>query len=592
MLMNDVNLWFAKDSKENIVLIEEVDKNNKDKYFCPICGSEVIARQGTEKSWSFAHEDKSKCDGESRIHWWVKNKLIEKGTKFSIVSDKKREYVCKEILVEQAYEVDGKEYKPDVTVITETNEIIYFEMKYSNKKKIEDYIDLWIGLGNIVVEVDTKQLIDSTTKDKLEFKALYYNGKCFNVKKSCSTYYNTIGKYKEQVIEKGEYEQRKHEIKKLDWFWNDVIRYKKGEVEIEHMAQLIDSIEGEERNVVIEILDKPRCSDLYYNYINKKMSSILSYLKENLNKLNTEKYQIEIGEIYRQFRNKLKANIIFYDIDDKTIMNYDIAEYSANEILQDIKTRINNIYEREKHAKDLQYAKQNIHIKNVIEKINNELQKIDDNYCFHDKFRYDLLLSLHYNYNYKMDIRIDKDIIYLKDEQLIERFFKSHINKYLNTITPFSKTDELIEMINKLDLFYNNITTKEYTKVREKIGRRYIDKMSIDYYNYGVEYRMIAQNCIKIHVYKQELYSKYDYKTNLKNQKYKNIYIFKDGVYESRQCLLDDKIEIDDYKNILTPIKLFDIQSNINKLEMVLRDKISESIRNDKYGNMGVLHEK
>ena len=163
-MYDNVQLWFAKNEDGEILTIDEVNKNTKDKYYSPMCGSELIPRQGEINSWCFAHIDKSKCNSESMIHFWVKNKLIEKGDKFIVTSDYEKEYICRDILVEKSYEVDGKIYKPDLTIITECGKTIYFEMNHTNKKKLEDYIDIWIGLNNIVVEVDTKTLINSQSK--------------------------------------------------------------------------------------------------------------------------------------------------------------------------------------------------------------------------------------------------------------------------------------------------------------------------------------------------------------------------------------------------------------------------------------------
>ena len=184
MYNSNINLWFAKNTNNDIVTINEIEvKDNKEKYYCPLCGSEVIPKATKSKliTAHFAHVDASKCSSESMIHWWFKHKFLESGDKFKIVSDKEREYVCKEILVEQSYTVEDKIYRPDVTIKTECGNTIYFEMKFSNEKKLKDYIDIWLELKNIVVEVDIKKLM---SKDKLPvFNALFYDGKCFNVKK-------------------------------------------------------------------------------------------------------------------------------------------------------------------------------------------------------------------------------------------------------------------------------------------------------------------------------------------------------------------------------------------------------------------------
>jgi competence CoiA-like predicted nuclease len=198
MEIDNVKLWFARDQNNEIITISDINENNKhNKYICPMCSSNLIPKAIKSKQITshFVHIDASKCNSETMIHFWFKNKFLQCGDKFSIVSDKERQYICKEVLVEQSYIINGKTYKPDITVITECNKTIYFEMKYSNKKQAKDYIDIWLELKNIVIEIDIKKLIN---RDKIPtFTALFYNGKCFNIKKN-DLYYNIIGRYKEE----------------------------------------------------------------------------------------------------------------------------------------------------------------------------------------------------------------------------------------------------------------------------------------------------------------------------------------------------------------------------------------------------------
>lgn len=286
MGFENVQLWFAKDKTENIITINKVDKTTSDKYYCPLCGSEVIPRQGEVNSWCFAHVDKSNCSSESMFHFWYKNKLIEIGDKFKIKSDIEREYICKEILIEQTYIVNDKQYNPDLTIITECGKTIYFEMEYSNKKKLEDYLDIWNGLGNIVVEVDTKTLINSGSKDLLIFKALWYEGKCFNVKNGeDSVYHQTIGEYKELYYNTEFDEIISKDMKNLDWLWKDIQKYKMGEVDINHISELIHEIEDIKcRKIVISILKRTNCQQIikdYIQYYDKKIKLELQNIRSN-----------------------------------------------------------------------------------------------------------------------------------------------------------------------------------------------------------------------------------------------------------------------------------------------------------------------
>lgn len=271
MIYENVKLWFAKDENGNIVTIDDVIEQNKtNTYSCPVCGSELKPKALKSKQITshFAHVDASKCNSETMVHWWFKNKFIEKGNKFTVSSIETKEYICSEILIEQSYETEYGTYKPDVTIFTECGNTIYFEMAFTNKKQVKDYLDMWFELKNIVVEVDIKQLM---LKDKIPtFKALFYEGKCFNTKRN-DTYYNTIGKYKEEKLNGKVNEELKERILKLDWFWNDNIRYNNGEIEADELLSCIDLLEQEDRKIIISLLKKSICGKLYIEY--KKQES-------------------------------------------------------------------------------------------------------------------------------------------------------------------------------------------------------------------------------------------------------------------------------------------------------------------------------
>lgn len=214
-----VNLWFARDSSGKIIEILSV--SNNDEYFCPICNSKVIPKALKSKSITphFAHVDKEKCSNESMLHFWFKHKFIESGDIFTIISDKKQNYVCKDFKTEVTFNLESGIYRPDIVIETECGNTILFEIANTNKKKVQEYIDKWIELDNIVVEIDIKSL---TNKSNIkQFKALYYKGKLFNFNKKDGGYYNVIGKIKESK----KYDSEK--IKLLDWFWADLCKFKR-----------------------------------------------------------------------------------------------------------------------------------------------------------------------------------------------------------------------------------------------------------------------------------------------------------------------------------------------------------------------------
>jgi competence CoiA-like predicted nuclease len=77
---DNVTLWFAKTDEDKIITINEInDRNIHNKYYCPMCGSDLIPKATKSKyiTEHFAHIDVSKCNNETMIHWWFKNKFLE-----------------------------------------------------------------------------------------------------------------------------------------------------------------------------------------------------------------------------------------------------------------------------------------------------------------------------------------------------------------------------------------------------------------------------------------------------------------------------------------------------------------------------------
>lgn len=348
MSYDNIQLPFAKNNDDELITIDDIDNSNKNEIFsCPICDSQVKPRaiKSIDVTPHFYHIDASKCNQESVVHFWFKHKFLEKGDFFIINSDEEKRYVCKEIIPEQTYYVDGVPYRPDSTVTTECGSVIYFEWAFSNKKKVQDYLDIWMGLKNIVVEVDIKELMNKN--EVPTFKALYYQGKCFNVKKS-DLYYNTIGKYKEEKLQGKVDQELKERIKKLDWFWRDVLKYKKGEVDIEQMVFLIDGFIGEEKEIIDKILKKQSCSSIKNDYINYKRQlminravKIIDEVKKIINEEYDEGYNKHI-EIVSNSNNLLDIKIKCKTIEDDRMLSkyYDLNKYNDKIIIDEILTDI------------------------------------------------------------------------------------------------------------------------------------------------------------------------------------------------------------------------------------------------------------
>lgn len=487
MNYDNVKLWFAKDEDEQIITINEIDSDNKNKsYSCPICGSYLKPKAIKSKRVTphFAHIDSSKCNSESMIHWWFKYKFIEKGDKFTVVSDKERHYICKNILVEKSYKVSNTYYKPDVTVTTECGETIYFEMAFSNKKKVKDYLDIWLELKNIVVEVDIKHLMNQDAIPS--FKALFYNGKCFNTKRN-DTYYNTIGKYKEDKLSGKVDNKLKKRVQKLDWFWDDLLRYKNGETDIEQIINAYDGIDRSDFKTLKTILNKLRCTLSWDTLIKEKIKIILTTVeKENITAC---LYTLNIEE--KTYRNSISDIILHFQNSSFPTLNFSISIHDLR--ILDVADKINE------KSGGVNFLKDKIKSLRRFEEYANEeikLHKADLFYRIYPKITRDGDTSLLFSYigEYKVnerDFRIEelsesaiKSKIHLKIENLNKKIEK--VKTWHN-----AKTNNILwEAIEKLNDKYKTIdpnyhlTMNRYEEIEfieSSSSSRYIPELNLSY---------------------------------------------------------------------------------------------------------------
>ena len=459
-MYNNINLWFAKNANNDIVTINEIEvKNNKEKYYCPLCGSEVIPKATKSKliTAHFAHVDASKCSSESMIHWWFKHKFLESGDKFKVVSDKEKEYICKEILVEQSYTVGDKIYRPDVTVKTECGNTIYFEMKFSNEKKLKDYIDIWLELKNIVVEIDIKSLLN---KDKLPvFNALFYDDKCFNVKKNKlndnDLYHNTIGKYKEYIYKNSLLDNKKQDLIKLDWLWNDIKKYKQNNIDIEDLFNLIQLIEDKNsRNIVIDILKNANCITVVNDYV--------EFMKNKIkNSLNFIKYEIDNA--------KIKYSIsIPHKIYDRVYSGFNITFYTENRL---------PVY-------SIRVMNENDINSDIIKKYNSELLIFNDAMNYMRQFNHTIYTNNINKYNYPSLTYYYSDSY--NEHRLYFNNFGDPYNGYKITTKYYKTKEDLIDFI-KSKVEINNYYTKDQiihiNKISEKVKSNFKNNKVKIYFN-------------------------------------------------------------------------------------------------------------
>ncbi|MCL1696279.1 hypothetical protein [Lysinibacillus sp. BPa_S21] len=465
----NVNLWFARD--ENNEIIGVLNASNDNTYTCPICTSKVIPRalESNRVTPHFAHIDKEKCSSESMLHFWFKHKFIERGDTFTINTDEKHTYkptyTCKDFKTEVTYQLDSGVYRPDIVIETVCGNEIVFEMANTNKKQVKDYIDRWIELDKIVVEVDIQSLTDESKAT--EFKALYYNGKCFNFNKRDGGYYNTIGKLKEELKQNNEYDIEL--VKKLDWFWTEICKYENDEsINLDEMYLFLEVMRPKEFMLIKKALIKRKSNEIIKGFIDKlnkktreeqrkKVKTIeekflnTSYLNQIL-KNNNADYIVEfiefsINKFYIHFRNKSES---LYKLDFK-MYRYDGL---------DIEERLNNIHNR------MAYKEIEKELKQSIEELNDDYKEVSfkldfDRNGFNITVKHlfnrldELFYFNYYNYNEIYDHRdafIDKNKF--KSELLDKSFNGSREKecKSCNNLFNISSKEYFFYVGNKLEL--------------------------------------------------------------------------------------------------------------------------------------------
>lgn len=479
--------------------------------FVPYVGSEVKTRLGDIKAHHFYHVNKSECTTESMLHWWMKHELLKGGDKFSVEANEVKEYICKEILIEKSYNTSFGEYVPDITIITECGNTIFFELENTNRKKVEEYLPKWIELNNIVVEIDIKDMINMTIRDK-KYKALFGDGIEYKIKGK-EALKNIIDDYiggNITIVTK----EDKERVSKLNWFWKDLIKYNNGELDIEYMYDLVSGyMEGEDSNAIIQVIEHKKCNNLYEELLNLKAKKVEKYIYDNLPQEYIDAYGIKLY-IYNKYKNKNKARIenkileldmccgVFY----KNIKVYDNENVGLKFLNNIIYTKlIKNTKHKDKfikHIKESNYYKQEeINILKYKENLDkkqenkyffdctitdNEMESVillcnDENlvnsfiskYLFHEIHRKQGSFIMHYIKNnlnvnvYKViTINNDKNFIYIKlnndskviidvSGEKIKIYYKNH-TKTIKNIKEIDINDFINDKIQKYDIRENN----------------------------------------------------------------------------------------------------------------------------------------
>lgn len=464
MAFENVNLFYAKNKYGEIIKIYNLsEEDRKEEYYCPLCMSKVIPRLGEKMSHHFAHIDASKCTNESFIHFWVKNKLLEKGDNFKVMLSEcdYLEFKCKDILIEKQYKTPYGIYKPDITVITENDEEIYFEIAYTNKKRIDEYYDKWDDLNKMVIEISAKELINGN--DIREFKCIYYNHNIYNFQykdyKNTSEYKD----YKNNIFDSCDIIEAEKRLEKIDWFWQECMKRRMNKISDEDFFDIIDNLQVEDRLYVIDKILKSNCTDVRWLYLFNKQKEIkdkiIDFINKNKEACNAlEQLEVKVSKdlVHREiFHKNFQMPNVYVAQDEYVLFRY-YSDYFNDDVLY---TQLNNFM-----------LVNNNYLRNRIDEINKIFNEIYPLYNLSinnvNKNYTEILIDINYSENNISQIKIED----IKETDIL-KISTYKIDGFRKNLNEMQLKDEILNYINNKKEIISNLNYINDEQPRLEINR-------------------------------------------------------------------------------------------------------------------------
>lgn len=467
-------LIVAYDSNDEFANLIHVKKANRDvDYFCPCCGGTVKPRAlDSTKEQSHYYHITGKCTKESQLHFFCKNWLFEKGSKFYLGDIL---YEVDFIETEKIWNTPFGDYKPDVSVYTTTGEIIYFEIFFTNRKTGDDYFCKWDYLQNDVVEIDIKEYMFKTDENIIpSFTYLFHDRVCFSkpyIKRDI--YANTIARIKHELTRQ-KVLNYKARIEQLDWFWQE-IRNNKSREEI---LNTIANMEYDDMISCYDIIKRKQCVSYLKNdvldIINKK---VISDVREKLQLSNDDE-----GVFFDLEHIRGRTYVVGIRLVLKTShITYNKICISCNDYFYD--------YEKLKSFPKVVFSKNILDINELIIS-ENEINDLKKTYDYVLEFKEKLLnyeneLSVFEGDNYKIKVQNDLHTVLIRaDNDNYEVVFENHYIKDFD-IKQLSK-DIQDKVKEKKDKAYMDIILKDEDHKAEIFALKNYTK-DIDY-DINIEY--------------------------------------------------------------------------------------------------------
>lgn len=216
-------------------------------YYCPCCKGVIKPRAYKDdidyKVQPHFYHVSGGCSPETYVHYICKTWLFDIGSKF-IVGD--TEYCVAHIDTEKTFHTSYGDYRPDMTIESIGEKLFYVEIKSTNKKS-RDLVPKWDELGNDVVEIDVREVINQKYRcDTPTFKQIYSDGECF-IKSYSHSDYDRLIEPRKKIWKRQEKINYKIQWEHLDWFWNTLSSFLIGDTKSEDVVDAFDAMDIEDK---------------------------------------------------------------------------------------------------------------------------------------------------------------------------------------------------------------------------------------------------------------------------------------------------------------------------------------------------------
>lgn len=487
----------GNDEFANLIHVKKADRDAD--YFCPCCSGTVKPRAlDSSKEQSHYYHVTGKCTKESQLHFFCKNWLFEKGSKFYIDDNL---FEVDSIEVEKTWRTRFGNYKPDITVYTTSGKTIYFEMFFSNRKTADDYFCKWSDLGNDVVEVNIKEYMFKTDENVIPtFTYLYHNEICYSKKyEKRDLYANTIARIKRELTRQ-KVLNYKARIEQLDWFWQKI---RNNETK-ESILEIVAEMDYEDMISCFEIIKRKQCVSYLKNdvlsLINQK---VISDVRKSLDFPYDENVYFDLrhirGRTYEAgIRLNLKTEHIAYNdfylccsenrfdrlnrypkiVFNKSIHNLDEIILSEKDV-EDLKHKFDRTVKYKKELIEFENTLSNFEGQNYKIRMKNNLYtvliKTNDTFEVLFKNRYFDFLDID-----ELAIEINNEISDNENKIFLETLFTSdEYNSFLSNIKSYNNINIRLDIDKYTNSIQNGIRFKMYICDRcvydEELGRHIND---------------------------------------------------------------------------------------------------------------------